>query len=476
MNRAAHEYDHVVLISLDTLRSDCISANPVKLWPGKHQLTTQPATPLLDRLVSAGSFFPNTISAAPYTSASHATYFTGKWPLRHGVYEFFNRRLQSSTIFTQARRAGYRTVFKVDFPVILGPFLGFDAGIDDYIVEDDAAALNAIGGRQPTFSFMHFGGLHIPYGFHNLRYGGEAYAEKVEALEREVGAAPQELTDQLVETYHSEADLKLLYRYKSAIQHHYLAGNFSRLLELYVEGVNFFFANRFDSFLEALLDKLDGTRFLLLIFSDHGEEYDEHSYGHFNTLAEPVIRVPMLFYGHGVEPGWHATRFRSVDVAPTIVDLLGLPANAKPAMDGVSHLDTVRAGAPYTPRPCVAQAYTSDASEFVRFQSRAMRQGRKVGHLRHVRYKEAAYDQEFKLLRQNYVYRAHGRGLERCPPQLRLERIGEDGLARPFRHVDTENQLLAVLDGYNATRKRGAPLEDLPEDVRRYLWNMGYRV
>src|SRR5205823_13982363 len=59
------------------------------------------------------SYFPHTITAAPYTSAAHGSFLTGKWPLRHGVFELFNRKLRSATLFDHARRLGYRTALKV---------------------------------------------------------------------------------------------------------------------------------------------------------------------------------------------------------------------------------------------------------------------------------------------------------------------------------------------------------------------------
>src|SRR5215510_12472331 len=87
-------YDHVVLISLDTLRSDAMGATSGKGWPDKYGLPEQAhSTRILDELARKGLFFPTTLSSAPYTSASHASFFTGQWPLRHGVYEFFNRSL-----------------------------------------------------------------------------------------------------------------------------------------------------------------------------------------------------------------------------------------------------------------------------------------------------------------------------------------------------------------------------------------------
>src|SRR4051812_43244677 len=97
-------YEHIVFVSIDTLRSDCINANPLRMWPVKYPHLAMPDTSILDEMVARGCFFANCVSAAPYTSASHATIFNGKWPLRHGVFEFFNRKLRGETIFTSSRR------------------------------------------------------------------------------------------------------------------------------------------------------------------------------------------------------------------------------------------------------------------------------------------------------------------------------------------------------------------------------------
>jgi len=471
-------YDHVILISLDTLRSDCIAANPYKLWPYTHPSGRQPRTGVLDYTAGEGAFFSTCISAAPYTSASHASFFTGMWPLKHGVFEFFNRKLTAPTLFTLARRNGYRTVFKTDFPIILGPFLGFERDIDNYVVEDDEEFLSSLKSTERSFNFVHFGGIHIPYGFHNLRYGGDAYRRKVAEMEEEIPRQEGFLADSLVESYRDDEDMELLLRYKRCVQYHYAHGNYDKLFSMYLDGVSHFCETRFGLFFERLIGLLKGRRFLLVIFGDHGEEYDADSYGHHNSLSEGVLRVPVIFYGTDIPPSHHHARIRSVDVAPTVVDLLGLPASQRRDMDGVSLADTILHGAAYPERSAFAQAYTNDTREFVDFQKRLLASGRKTGALRHVLYKEAFYEGDFKVTRQSYHYAEHGgiSQLRPCPQRITLER--RDASARWHAGADaaTQTRMLAELDAYNLTRKGGAADREVPDHIRQQLINMGYRV
>ena len=69
------------------------------------------------------------------------------------------------------------------------------------------------------FSFIHFGQIHYPYGFHNLKFGGEDYIKKIEFLEKKYDIKPEEinLEDMAIETFRTKEDLSLLYRYKKII-------------------------------------------------------------------------------------------------------------------------------------------------------------------------------------------------------------------------------------------------------------------
>lgn len=472
-------YDTIVFVSLDTLRSDAIGACPWKLWPAKYprlSATRPPKTPALDHLAKASAYFPQAISSAPYTSASHASYFTGKMPLRHGVYEFFNRPLLSDTIFTEAKKLGWGTLFKADFPIILGKYLGFDRDVDEYIVEDDERFLASLKERRgPTMAFVHFGGIHIPYGFHNLEYGKQDYLEKIVELEKEVDCTEQLPSDQLVETFRSREDFQLLLRYKRVVQQLYDTQRFDRLFELYLEGVEYFMAKRFDPFFARLQDVLKGRRSLLVVFGDHGEEYDQESYGHFNSLAEGVLRVPVMIAGADVVAKVHTERMRTIDIAPTLFEAMGVSA----AADGVSLARTVFAGESYPKRPAIAQSYISLASEFVAYQKKMLETGTLPGQLRHVRFKETVYSGSEKLVRQTHTYALENGewALKRIPARIALETIGDDFHPRTIDDPARTTALLQELDRYNQTQPETEQRTvNMTADIRAELQSMGYRV
>lgn len=445
-------FDHVVLLSIDTLRADAIAANPNKLWPKKYPRLTPVPTPGLDRLASRGTFFTNCVTAAPYTSASHGSILTGLWPLKHGVFEEFRRPLQVETTFSYAKRLGYQTLLKADFPLILGDLLGFTRDVDRYLVEDDDGALDGLRSAPRTFSCVHFGGVHMPYGFHNLRFGGEDYEDKVIQLEREVGTKGHQLVDQLVETYRDARDTNMLLRYKAVVGELYRSGAYERIFELYLDGVRYFLERRLDSFLERLHDVMAGKVWLGVLVGDHGEEFDRESYGHFNSLAEGVLRVPAIFFGPHARPGMYHDRVRTIDVGATLLDALG--ASIEGNLDGRSLLGTVLGNEEAVePSVAYAQAYIPETARFVEFQQRMLSSAGYVGDLPHYLFQEAVYSSDWKLRRKNYTYGPEGSfgPLQVCDPKLDLERITPANV-EAANNPNVATELTEKLDAYNALR------------------------
>jgi lipoteichoic acid synthase len=91
-----------------------------------------------------------------------------------------------------------------------------------------------------------------------------------------------------------------------------------------------------DDSLAALLDGLrergleDNT--LFVICGDHGEAFGQHegNYGHTLFLYEENVRVPLLVAAPGLTDAVRVGRVASlVDLAPTVLDLLGLPVPAE---------------------------------------------------------------------------------------------------------------------------------------------------
>jgi glucan phosphoethanolaminetransferase (alkaline phosphatase superfamily) len=128
-----------------------------------------------------------------------------------------------------------------------------------------------------------------------------------------------------------------------------------------------------DGIIKELFAALDAKGYLrnsiVFILADHGEGLGERGYGHVTHLYEEVIRIPMLIYD---EPGVHYGNLKfgtQVDVAPTIVDRLGLPVPGcwqghslvRPAIAPVTlHQTTLK-------KPTYALVYRTDAGRIYKY-------------------------------------------------------------------------------------------------------------
>lgn len=468
-------YDHVVFVSVDTLRGDAIAANPLNLWRRRFPALNQPRTAVLDDLVARGAFFPNTITAAPYTAAAHGAILTGRYPLHNGLHEFYNGRLRAPSVFTHARRAGRQTIMKVDFPIILGPELGFTPDVDVYLDEDDDAFVDAVAASPGCVALAHFGGVHIPYGFHNLRYGGQAFRDKVDELEAMLPGEKPAFVDRLVESHRDPEDTELLLRYKRAAAHLYEAGEHELLMRLYLEGVEHFLTTRLEPFLDRLTRRVadSGRRMLLVLFSDHGEEFDEHTNGHFNSMAEAVLRVPLVLVGDGIPHALHRERIRTVDIVPTVLDLAGLAPDPDVEFDGRSLAAVVRgSGSPSADALALAEAYTSDLAEFIAFQQRQFA-GEQQGPLRHVLVGQAVYQGDSRFVRVPRRYRRSFAGIDDVDVAW-VERFDDDLVPHVDPSADAAD-LRALLDDYAKALSAPEPV-NATADIRAQLRSLGYTI
>lgn len=342
----------VILISVDNLRADCVSANPDKSALADYDLGPGPQTPTLDRLAEGGAAFFNCFSAASYTTASHASLLTGLFPVRHGIREYYRHSLAQSatTLCEWFKAAGYVTVLATDFPFLLGPNLGFTRGVDHFIMEDDAQVFQLLNSyqEQRVFAFVHFGSVHNPFGLTSLEVDGHHFLEQVERLGDKMGVPKQlKLQQEWIEGPRSTQERLLRQRYFACTDLMYRQGQYHELMQLYVEGIEYFDAHRFKKFIDGLEHAgwLDGA--ILALVSDHGEEYSERAFAHYNGLWEGIIKVPLIVIGPQVPKGLMADMLcRTVDIAPTLLELAGLDAvimeNGK--LDGVSLMPFLRTG------------------------------------------------------------------------------------------------------------------------------------
>lgn len=452
---------HIILVSIDTLRADCINTSPrAKEYLNKYKTKISLKTEPLDTILKSGLYFNNCFSAAPYTSASHAAYFTGMWPLKNGIYEFFNRRLVQPTIFDYAKDQGYTTIFQTDFPVILGQALGFTSGVDYYFVESENKAFQTLvkNSQTNTLSFFHFGGVHYPYGFHTLKFGGKNYVGKVTSLEKKYHVSNKErqkFDDILTETFRNKKDTELLLRYKYIVfEKLYKQGLYNDLFDLYLEGINYFLEHRFNKFVFSIKNFVDKNDAILFIFSDHGEEWDNYSEGHHNTLSDNVLRVPLIVYGKQIKSRIEERLVRTIDLAPTIINLL--PRSIKTNMDGfkLNIFDKERG---VNAKYAISQVYTSIATkkQIADYQNMSVRKIKAVKPLNTYLSGETIRTEDKKYV---VYYQKNG-------SIIREEILG---------NIDRLKRILGDYNNLRVSKKN--KLSNIELRIKNELRNLGYQV
>jgi arylsulfatase A-like enzyme len=161
--------ENVILMTLDTLRADHVSALP----GGKA------STPALDALAARGVIFENAWSPIPMTLPAHASIFFGQPP--HVVANYNNgqvivSRRNRPSVVNAFRREGFATAAFVSLGV-LAPEFGLAEGFDEYTSNfpDNRWYLTAgeVNARvlpwleahkdRPFFLWVHFSDPHDPY-------------------------------------------------------------------------------------------------------------------------------------------------------------------------------------------------------------------------------------------------------------------------------------------------------------------------
>lgn len=439
-------YNKIIWISLDTLRSDCIGFNKHKLYPTEYDINVELDATRLDELCKKGCFFSNTISAAPYTSASHAAYFTGLWPKNNGLYDQFNSKLSAKNVFQIAKKSGYKTLFKTDFPFILGKYLNMIKGVDKYIIEDNLKVLSGIKNNKKVFSFIHFGQIHYPYGFHNIRFGGKDYVNKIRELRKryDINFEKMNLDDMAIETFRTKKDLSLLYQYKKIIATLYSNKKDDDLFSLYLEGINYFHKKLFNEFLDKLLKIVEKDDYLIIISADHGEAWNDESYGHHNSLDEGVIRVPLVFYAKDIKPLQYDNRIRTIDVLPTLNEIL---FKSKKTFDGKSLHNIIYNNKIEKDRFAFSAIWVSEIKDVLRNVNTILKKGiLSTKENISIKYSAAIYQDEYKYIinfkkftnRGEHIVDFHREQLLKIKTPTNIKPMGNPKKKRQFRKITEE--------------------------------------
>lgn len=283
----------VLLVTIDTLRADHLGC----YGDGGA------ATPVVDALAARGVRFPNAVAHVPLTLPSHTSILTGLTPLRHGVRNNAGFVLGSDvpTIAERFTKAGYQTAaFVSGFPVHhrFGLGRGFAVYDDRFPRGDDTA--------RPAYI---------------ERRGDQTVASALAWLRQATASGPVFVWVHLFDP-HAPYDPPEPFR--------------TRFHDRPYDGEIAFTDQQLGVLLDTWRQVRRGGEPVVLVTADHGEGLGEHgepTHGLF--IYDATIRVQLIVVGPGVARGLApSTLARGIDVAPTLLNLAGLPPMA--GVDGRS--------------------------------------------------------------------------------------------------------------------------------------------
>lgn len=318
---AAPGSPNVLVIVVDTLRADHLSTCGYG----------RPTSPNLSRIAAQGVLFQNAMAPSSWTLPSHASMLTGLYPHEHGTTYMGSSLLPHiPTVGEAFQRLGYRTAgfsastyffsrrtgmgrgfihFEDDFesPASAFPQTYYGERLEQllyrlHIAKDRIGRRNArqinqhalrfIASSQhhPFFVFLNYYDVHDPY------LPPEPYLHRFTSVVHPSAPIPQAwdwFASLTPKQRQAEMDA-----YDGAVQ--------------YTD-------TELGDFLSQLQQRGLDKNTLVVITSDHGEEFNEHGFmDHLNALYRELIHVPLIFW----QPGKVPAGIR----IPTPVSLVSLPA------------------------------------------------------------------------------------------------------------------------------------------------------
>ncbi len=423
---------NALLITVDTLRADrlgCYGYGPAR-------------TPTIDSLAAHGYQFLDAHVQVTTTVPSHASILTSLYVRSHNVYGNENVLDDRATTLAEVLAdSGYFTG-----AVSAVAFMGVESGIGQGFRTFDAPRLgeraalavsrlastwleSMAGSDRKFFLWVHYFDPHLPYSppmqFRRLLSNYEGRFE--EGL-----------------TIH---DMRILNAGRIPSPSPSERSQIDMLYDSEVSHVDF----EIGRLLGTLRDTGLARRTIVFLLADHGESHGEHDifYDHFG-LYEPTTWIPMVL----AIPGWRHGRTigalaQSIDVMPTLLDLLGFAAPA--GVEGCSLVPVLQGRGVEVNDECHAELTG-------RLQASVRTTGWKL-----------------ILGLQTHTFDS---GLGTEEGSVELYDLNNDPAETVNVAVDRPDQVAALRDSYAGWRRRSRPRwqqgERLDEQTRMSLRELGY--
>ncbi|WP_255171419.1 sulfatase family protein [Natrononativus amylolyticus] len=343
---------------------DCDSLRPDHLGCYGYERDTSPN---IDDLAADGRTFTNVYTSDAPCLPSRTAFYTGRFGIHTGVINHGGRNADPRRV-GEPRRAKYpreyRTLASIlkdegFYTAMISPF---PARHDGWQVVEGFRELYDTGGNggesadevyphardwleshadeDDWYLHVNFWDPHTPY--RTPADYGNPFSDD---------PTPDWLTEEMIADHyeesgaHSAQDLKGwggTWEYDRMPDEIASREDFAKMVDGYDVGVRYM-DHHIGKLFDLLREKGVFEETLIVLSGDHGENLGElNVYGDHQTADEPACNVPLIVRGPDVEPGTdHGLRYQ-LDLAPTLVDLIG--GEAPDGWDGESFADTVTEG------------------------------------------------------------------------------------------------------------------------------------
>lgn len=312
---------NVLYVSVDTTRADHLGCYG-------HPLSK---TPHIDRFASEGARFAQCISSAPLTLVSHSTMMTGSYQFVHGARDntAFKLAPENTTLAEIFLEAGYTTHAEVA-TIILDPQFGLNQGFEVYNGVPPVQEPGVAGGKRVI--------------------DAEDSAPETDPVDEQLG---QLKTDRLAVSI-TDAAIEKLRTLKTSDKPFFMFLHYydphwpqeapeefaKQFVDPYLAEIAYF-----DFHFGRLIDEVDrlglAEKTLIILVSDHGEGKGEHGERtHSCFIYDSTLHVPCIMRCRGVIPAGLVVKpqVRLIDMAPTILEFVGMESLKTPQMQGASLL------------------------------------------------------------------------------------------------------------------------------------------
>lgn len=328
---------NVVVILADALRADRLGCygNGTGL------------TPHIDELARDGVVYRNTTAQAPWTKPSVATLLTSMYPSSHQAIHDASLLPDAVTTLPEAlSAAGYRTVAYSTNPYV-NPAFNFDQGFDEFTLEPG----ERFGGPPMASQLTVYG-----YAMRALKFATLDHFLPIPLWPRffyqEIGILNEDVLGWLEANRHGRFFAYVHYMdphdpyfdhpynsYTIFAGQGYLDPGLTPEMNRLYDGEVAYLDAHVGHLIRALKEWGLYDEALIVLTSDHGEEFNEHGgFSHGETLYREQIAVPLVVkYPGSAHRGLvDDAPARLLDVAPTVLDTIGL--SVPTTMQGLSLL------------------------------------------------------------------------------------------------------------------------------------------